>query len=127
MYYSVCLFINTCICNVYIRKTDKRAFYSNFHDKAKKLYSAVCSFCCYFADIEAMNLKKGMFFNPDPYVKMSVLPGKMCPKMSHHLREIRTSVCSSTTSPVWRGQVRVSFDCGGWGEIGTCVFSSSLV
>ncbi|XP_062613683.1 E3 ubiquitin-protein ligase HECW2-like [Saccostrea cucullata] len=55
-------------------------------------------------DIEAVNLKKGMFFNPDPYVKMTVLPGKMCPKMSHHLREIRTGVCNSTTNPVWRGQ-----------------------
>lgn len=56
-------------------------------------------------DIEAVNLKKGMFFNPDPYVKMSVLPGRMCPQMSHHVKDVRTSVCSSTTNPAWRGQV----------------------
>lgn len=55
-------------------------------------------------DIEAVNLKKGMFFNPDPYVKMSVLPGRMCPQMSHHVKDVRTSVCSSTTNPAWRGQ-----------------------
>ncbi|XP_060064691.1 E3 ubiquitin-protein ligase HECW2-like [Ylistrum balloti] len=53
------------------------------------------------ADVEATNLKKGMFFNPDPYIKMTIHPGKLCPSTSHHHHELRTSICPNTTNPHW--------------------------
>ncbi|XP_033762658.1 E3 ubiquitin-protein ligase HECW2-like [Pecten maximus] len=53
------------------------------------------------ADVEAKNLKKGMFFNPDPYIKMTIHPGKLCPSTSHHHHELRTSICPNTTNPHW--------------------------
>lgn len=60
-----------------------------------------------FADIRAQGLKKGMFFNPDPYLKMSIQPGKRngFPKFTHHGQERRTSIISNTTNPMWHGEV----------------------
>ncbi|XP_056318975.1 E3 ubiquitin-protein ligase HECW2 [Danio aesculapii] len=58
------------------------------------------------SDIRAQGLKKGMFFNPDPYLKMSIQPGKRndFPTFSHHGQERRTSIISNTTNPVWHGE-----------------------
>lgn len=58
-------------------------------------------------DIQAVGLKKGMFFNPDPYLKMSIHPGKRTglPKFTHHGQERRTSIIANTINPVWQGEV----------------------
>uniref|UniRef100_A0A8C1LKH2 HECT-type E3 ubiquitin transferase n=1 Tax=Cyprinus carpio TaxID=7962 RepID=A0A8C1LKH2_CYPCA len=58
------------------------------------------------SDIRAQGLKKGMFFNPDPYLKMSIQPGKRngFPAFTHHGQERRTSIISNTTNPVWHGE-----------------------
>lgn len=58
-------------------------------------------------DIRAMGLKKGMFFNPDPYLKMSIHPGKRScfPTFSHHGQERRSGITTNTTNPVWHGEV----------------------
>uniref|UniRef100_A0A8C4H2G6 HECT-type E3 ubiquitin transferase n=1 Tax=Dicentrarchus labrax TaxID=13489 RepID=A0A8C4H2G6_DICLA len=57
-------------------------------------------------DIRAAGLKKGMFFNPDPYLKMSIQPGKRSglPKFTHHGQERRSSIIANTTNPVWHGE-----------------------
>ncbi|KAJ8313952.1 hypothetical protein KUTeg_008513 [Tegillarca granosa] len=55
-------------------------------------------------DLKASNLKKGMFFNPDPYVKMSVVPGVRCPTLAHHSHELRSTILQSTTNPSWTDQ-----------------------
>ena len=62
---------------------------------------------CLFTDLEACNLKKGMFFNPDPYVKMTLIPGKLYSQQIHHYRERRTSICNNTTNPHWKNEVPV--------------------
>uniref|UniRef100_A0A4W6EY75 HECT-type E3 ubiquitin transferase n=1 Tax=Lates calcarifer TaxID=8187 RepID=A0A4W6EY75_LATCA len=56
--------------------------------------------------IRAVGLKKGMFFNPDPYLKMSIQPGKRSglPKFSHHGQERRSSIIANTINPVWHGE-----------------------
>ncbi|XP_068575536.1 E3 ubiquitin-protein ligase HECW2 isoform X2 [Cebidichthys violaceus] len=58
------------------------------------------------SDIRALGLKKGMFFNPDPYLKMSIQPGKRSglPKFTHHGQERRSSIIANTTNPVWNGE-----------------------
>ncbi|XP_056156982.1 E3 ubiquitin-protein ligase HECW2-like isoform X2 [Lampris incognitus] len=58
------------------------------------------------SDIRAIGLKKGMFFNPDPYLKMSIQPGKRSgfPKFTHHGQERRSSIIANTTNPVWHGE-----------------------
>ncbi|EMP24364.1 E3 ubiquitin-protein ligase HECW2 [Chelonia mydas] len=55
------------------------------------------------SDIRAVGLKKGMFFNPDPYLKMSIQPGKKStfPTFVHHGQEKRSTIISNTTNPVW--------------------------
>ncbi|XP_019378671.1 PREDICTED: E3 ubiquitin-protein ligase HECW2 [Gavialis gangeticus] len=55
------------------------------------------------SDIRAVGLKKGMFFNPDPYLKMSIQPGKKStfPMFAHHGQERRSTIISNTTNPVW--------------------------
>ncbi|KAG7256876.1 hypothetical protein CRUP_036844, partial [Coryphaenoides rupestris] len=74
-------------------------------EQCRKLVSFTLS------DMRAMGLKKGMFFNPDPYLKMSVQPGKRTglPKFSHHGQERRSTITSNTTNPVWRGEVKDKF------------------
>ncbi|XP_061859033.1 E3 ubiquitin-protein ligase HECW2 isoform X4 [Colius striatus] len=44
-----------------------------------------------------------MFFNPDPYLKMSIQPGKKntFPTFAHHGQERRSTIISNTTNPVW--------------------------
>ncbi|XP_070786535.1 E3 ubiquitin-protein ligase HECW2 [Enoplosus armatus] len=58
------------------------------------------------SDIRAVGLKKGMFFNPDPYLKMSIQPGKRSglPKFTHHGQERRSSIIANTINPVWHGE-----------------------
>ncbi|KAM3862489.1 E3 ubiquitin-protein ligase HECW2 [Diretmus argenteus] len=57
-------------------------------------------------DLRATGLKKGMFFNPDPYLKMSIHPGKrsIFPTFSHHGQERRSAIIANTTNPVWHGE-----------------------
>jgi len=57
--------------------------------------------------IRAVSLKKGMFFNPDPYLKMSIQPGKRSglPRFTHHGQERRSAIIANTTNPVWHGEV----------------------
>uniref|UniRef100_A0A670HY00 HECT-type E3 ubiquitin transferase n=1 Tax=Podarcis muralis TaxID=64176 RepID=A0A670HY00_PODMU len=59
------------------------------------------------SDIRAVGLKKGMFFNPDPYLKMSIQPGKKStfPTFAHHGQERRSTIISNTTNPVWHREV----------------------
>ncbi|XP_017281828.1 E3 ubiquitin-protein ligase HECW2 isoform X2 [Kryptolebias marmoratus] len=70
------------------------------NDHCRKLVSFTLS------DIRAVGLKKGMFFNPDPYLKMSIQPGKRSglPKFTHHGQERRSSIIANTTNPVWHGE-----------------------
>ncbi|CAL8289403.1 unnamed protein product [Lota lota] len=69
-------------------------------EQSRKLVSFTLS------DMRATGLKKGMFFNPDPYLKMSIQPGKRSglPKFSHHGQERRSTITSNTTNPLWRGE-----------------------
>ncbi|XP_019648057.1 PREDICTED: E3 ubiquitin-protein ligase HECW2-like isoform X2 [Branchiostoma belcheri] len=58
------------------------------------------------SDLHARYLKKGMFFNPDPYVKMSIQPGKRAsfPQLTHDGQNTRTSVAENTISPSWHSE-----------------------
>uniref|UniRef100_A0A4W3JEM0 HECT-type E3 ubiquitin transferase n=1 Tax=Callorhinchus milii TaxID=7868 RepID=A0A4W3JEM0_CALMI len=58
------------------------------------------------SDIRALGLKKGMFFNPDPYLKMSIQPGKKStfPTFAHHGQEKRSTIVANTTNPIWQGE-----------------------
>ncbi|XP_032906571.1 E3 ubiquitin-protein ligase HECW1 isoform X3 [Amblyraja radiata] len=53
---------------------------------------------------QAIGLKKGMFFNPDPYLKISIQPGKhsIFPVLPHHGQEKRTAIIFNTINPVWQ-------------------------
>ncbi|XP_067951788.1 E3 ubiquitin-protein ligase HECW1-like [Watersipora subatra] len=57
-------------------------------------------------DIEATHVRKGMFFNPDPYVKIRVELGqdRSQPALSYHYKDFRTSVCDNTTEPRWHNE-----------------------
>lgn len=48
-----------------------------------------------------------MFFNPDPYLKMSIHPGKrsVFPVFSHHGQERRSAIIANTINPVWHSEV----------------------
>lgn len=63
--------------------------------------------CCVFADLQAVGLKKGMFFNPDPYLKLSIQPGKhsIFPSLPHHGQEKRSGVVCNTINPQWSSEV----------------------
>uniref|UniRef100_A0AAR2L5S1 HECT-type E3 ubiquitin transferase n=1 Tax=Pygocentrus nattereri TaxID=42514 RepID=A0AAR2L5S1_PYGNA len=56
------------------------------------------------SDIQAVGLKKGMFFNPDPYLKIAIQPGKhsIFPALPHHGQEKRSSIICNTINPVWK-------------------------
>ncbi|XP_028288742.1 E3 ubiquitin-protein ligase HECW1-like [Parambassis ranga] len=62
------------------------------------------------SDLQAVGLKKGMFFNPDPYLKLSIQPGKhsIFPSLPHHGQEKRSGVVCNTINPQWRSE-RFSF------------------
>ncbi|KAH9520087.1 E3 ubiquitin-protein ligase HW2 [Bulinus truncatus] len=53
-------------------------------------------------DLRANNLKKGMFFNPDPYIKLQILPHNPRGRIAnHHYKKFRTSVFSNSPNPSW--------------------------
>lgn len=54
-----------------------------------------------------MGLKKGMFFNPDPYLKISIQPGKhsIFPALPHHGQERRSKIVGNTVNPIWQAEV----------------------
>ncbi|XP_077977948.1 E3 ubiquitin-protein ligase HECW2-like [Glandiceps talaboti] len=58
------------------------------------------------SEMYARSLKKGMFFNPDPYIKLSIQPGKRAsfPTLPHHGQACRTTIAENTTNPAWEGQ-----------------------
>ncbi|XP_051785043.1 E3 ubiquitin-protein ligase HECW1-like isoform X2 [Erpetoichthys calabaricus] len=58
------------------------------------------------SDFQAVGLKKGMFFNPDPYLKISIQPGKhsIFPALPHHGQEKRSGIVCNTINPVWQRQ-----------------------
>lgn len=60
-----------------------------------------------FTDFQAVGLKKGMFFNPDPYLKISIQPGKhsIFPALPHHGQERRSKIVGNTVNPVWQAEV----------------------
>ncbi|KAM8823460.1 E3 ubiquitin-protein ligase HECW1 isoform 2-T2 [Spinachia spinachia] len=62
------------------------------------------------SDLQAVGLKKGMFFNPDPYLKLSIQPGKhsIFPSLPHHGQEKRSAVVCNTVNPQWSSE-RFSF------------------
>uniref|UniRef100_A0A668AY67 HECT-type E3 ubiquitin transferase n=1 Tax=Myripristis murdjan TaxID=586833 RepID=A0A668AY67_9TELE len=55
------------------------------------------------SDLQAVGLKKGMFFNPDPYLKLSIQPGKhsIFPSLPHHGQEKRSGIVCNTVNPQW--------------------------
>uniref|UniRef100_A0A8C4DXY5 HECT-type E3 ubiquitin transferase n=1 Tax=Dicentrarchus labrax TaxID=13489 RepID=A0A8C4DXY5_DICLA len=59
--------------------------------------------CPPLSDLQAVGLKKGMFFNPDPYLKLSIQPGKhsIFPSLPHHGQEKRSRVVCNTVNPQW--------------------------
>ncbi|XP_075068637.1 E3 ubiquitin-protein ligase HECW1 isoform X3 [Mixophyes fleayi] len=59
------------------------------------------------SDIQALGLKKGMFFNPDPYLKISIQPGKhsIFPALPHHGQEKRSKIICNTVNPVWKREL----------------------
>ncbi|XP_040922008.1 E3 ubiquitin-protein ligase HECW1 [Toxotes jaculatrix] len=58
------------------------------------------------SDLQAVGLKKGMFFNPDPYLKLSIQPGKhsIFPSLPHHGQEKRSGVVCNTVNPQWNAE-----------------------
>nr|XP_046226812.1 E3 ubiquitin-protein ligase HECW1 isoform X2 [Scatophagus argus] len=58
------------------------------------------------SDLQAVGLKKGMFFNPDPYLKLSIQPGKhsIFPSLPHHGQEKRSRVVCNTVNPQWSSE-----------------------
>ncbi|KAG7274944.1 hypothetical protein CRUP_033616 [Coryphaenoides rupestris] len=65
----------------------------------------------YFVEyFNAVGLKKGMFFNPDPYLKISIQPGKhsIFPSLPHHGQDKRSGIVYSTVNPQWNRE-RFSF------------------
>uniref|UniRef100_A0A8C3QP58 HECT-type E3 ubiquitin transferase n=1 Tax=Cyanoderma ruficeps TaxID=181631 RepID=A0A8C3QP58_9PASS len=56
--------------------------------------------------LPAFGLKKGMFFNPDPYLKISIQPGKhsIFPALPHHGQEKRSKIMCNTVNPIWQGE-----------------------
>ncbi|XP_063778537.1 E3 ubiquitin-protein ligase HECW1 isoform X2 [Pseudophryne corroboree] len=59
------------------------------------------------SDFQALGLKKGMFFNPDPYLKISIQPGKhsIFPALPHHGQEKRSKIICNTVNPVWKREL----------------------
>ncbi|XP_034615388.1 E3 ubiquitin-protein ligase HECW1 [Trachemys scripta elegans] len=64
------------------------------------------------SDFQALGLKKGMFFNPDPYLKISIQPGKhsIFPALPHHGQEKRSKITCNTVNPIWQGEPSLCLD-----------------
>ncbi|XP_014666141.1 PREDICTED: E3 ubiquitin-protein ligase HECW2-like [Priapulus caudatus] len=54
--------------------------------------------------IRASGLRKGMFFSPDPYVKLSIKPGPAWGSDGYVPKYWRTHVVQNTINPEWNGQ-----------------------
>eukprot|EP00063_Salmo_salar_P020989 XP_013995824.1 PREDICTED: E3 ubiquitin-protein ligase HECW1-like [Salmo salar] len=56
------------------------------------------------SDFHATGLKKGMFFNPDPYLKIAIHPGRnsIFPALPHHGQEKRSGIVCNTINPRWQ-------------------------
>uniref|UniRef100_A0A8C9T4Z0 HECT-type E3 ubiquitin transferase n=1 Tax=Scleropages formosus TaxID=113540 RepID=A0A8C9T4Z0_SCLFO len=78
------------------------ALMSSFGYESTLIPASLCSNT--FPDFQAVGLKKGMFFNPDPYLKISIQPGKhsIFPALPHHGQEKRSSIVCNTINPVWQ-------------------------
>uniref|UniRef100_A0A8C3QPD2 HECT-type E3 ubiquitin transferase n=1 Tax=Cyanoderma ruficeps TaxID=181631 RepID=A0A8C3QPD2_9PASS len=72
--------------------------------------SLMCGACgmqgTMLVNFQAFGLKKGMFFNPDPYLKISIQPGKhsIFPALPHHGQEKRSKIMCNTVNPIWQGE-----------------------
>ncbi|GFR91764.1 E3 ubiquitin-protein ligase HECW2 [Elysia marginata] len=56
-------------------------------------------------NVHATNLKKGVFFNPDPYIKLQILPHNQKNQVQpHHHRELRSSVKTNSANPKWKNE-----------------------
>jgi hypothetical protein len=74
--------------------------------------SLISNFASVCAGIAARGLRRSVFFNPDPYVKLRIRPGS-CEEedsgvsmlLPHHGQESRTLVREATTHPSWESQV----------------------
>ncbi|KAK4328466.1 hypothetical protein Pmani_001142 [Petrolisthes manimaculis] len=60
--------------------------------------------CFTLANFSAQGLRRGIFFQPDPYVKLRVLPGESQALLPHHGQESRSSVVENTVNPTWKRQ-----------------------
>ncbi|XP_045618685.2 LOW QUALITY PROTEIN: uncharacterized protein [Procambarus clarkii] len=56
------------------------------------------------SNISAHGLRSGIFFQPDPYVKLRILPGESQTLLPHHGQESRSSVVENTINPSWKRQ-----------------------
>lgn len=55
-------------------------------------------------DFAAHGLRRGIFFQPDPYVKLRILPGESQTLLPHHGQEVRSCVAENTVNPSWKRQ-----------------------
>ena len=55
-------------------------------------------------DFAAHGLRRGIFFQPDPYVKLRILPGDSQTLLPHHGQEARSCVAENTVNPSWKRQ-----------------------
>uniref|UniRef100_A0A672L8V4 E3 ubiquitin-protein ligase HECW1-like n=1 Tax=Sinocyclocheilus grahami TaxID=75366 RepID=A0A672L8V4_SINGR len=75
--------------------------------KSPTLYAGLCLSVLFLLIqfyFQATGLKKGMFFNPDPYLKIAIHPGKhsIFPALPHHGQEKRSGIVCNTINPVWQ-------------------------
>ncbi|KAK7070357.1 hypothetical protein SK128_005789 [Halocaridina rubra] len=56
------------------------------------------------SNLSAHGLRRGMFFQPDPYVKLRILPGETQTLLPHHGQESRSCVAENTVNPTWKRQ-----------------------
>ncbi|XP_050724591.1 E3 ubiquitin-protein ligase HECW2-like isoform X3 [Eriocheir sinensis] len=56
------------------------------------------------SNFAAHGLRRGIFFQPDPYVKLRILPGESQTLLPHHGQEVRSCVAENTVNPSWKRQ-----------------------
>ncbi|KAK8377549.1 hypothetical protein O3P69_013884 [Scylla paramamosain] len=56
------------------------------------------------SNFAAHGLRRGIFFQPDPYVKLRILPGESQTLLPHHGQEARSCVAENTVNPSWKRQ-----------------------
>jgi len=61
---------------------------------------------CFAVGLSAANLRCKVFgSNPDPYIKLVVIPGARLPKLHHHGQLKVLPSCSNTVHPRWNNTV----------------------